>query len=170
MNVLITSSTLLIKKTLTHLMILFLPLILFLSKNLVLDKLPRLMKRKLVMISTYSLFESIDNPSFETVQRVRKLFLLRNDPLIVMSLHLKWYTWRDIDKQGVLVGDKMISIRDLQNWAPVCTKEISAVASQVVRKTPRWLVYGSEALMVHDVVNVITRAIEENYSYPKLAV
>lgn len=122
------------------------------------------------MISAYSLFQKIDDPSCETIRRVKKMFSLENDPLIAMSLRLKMYTWRDIDEQGVLVGDRFMTIKDLRDWTPTHDQDIKTIAKQVVKETPSWLVYGSQALMLHDIAAVIRGILDDGYEHTVLLV
>ena len=139
------------------------PVILALTKTGLGEKVPRLIKRKLLMISTFALFRNIDKPSDEVFKTVKSLFKVSQDPFILVALRLKSYTWKEIDTNGMIVNNKVIYMDDL-DYRSMSDQERNNLADAVIERTPKWLIYGSKELLRHDINAVINSIGKKDFT------
>ena len=146
-------------KPLTMLSEAAMPVILALSKTGLGEKIPRLIKRKLLMISTFALFRNIDKPSDEVFKTVKNLFKVNQDPFILVALRLKSYTWKELDTNGMIVNNRVVHMNDI-DYHSMNDQEKNNLADAVIEKTPKWLIYGSKELLRHD-INAVLNSIDK---------
>ena len=130
-------------KPLTMLSEAAMPVIAALTRTGLGERVPRLIKRKLLMISAFALFKNIDTPSDEVFKTVKNLFKVKQDPFILVALRLKSYTWKEIDVNGMIVNNRVIYMDDI-DYRSMSEQEKMNLADAVIERTPKWLIYGSK--------------------------
>ena len=148
-------------KPLTMLSEAAMPIIAALTNTGLGEKVPRLIKRKLLMISAFALFKNIDRPSDEIFKTVKNLFKVKQDPFILVALRLKSYTWKEIDLNGMIVNNRVIHMDDI-DYRTMSDEEKMYLADAVIERTPKWLIYGSKELLRHDISAVINSIIKRD--------
>lgn len=148
-------------KPLTMLSEAAMPIIAALTNTGLGEKVPRLIKRKLLMISAFALFKNIDRPSDEIFKTVKNLFKVKQDPFILVALRLKSYTWKEIDLNGMIVNNRVIYMDDI-DYRTMSDEEKMYLADAVIERTPKWLIYGSKELLRHDISAVINSIIKRD--------
>lgn len=126
------------------------------------NKLPRLIKRQLLLISAFAMLSKIDEPSKEVIDKLSRIFqstsgdskdVVKKSTAKVAFL-LKDYTWKKLDESGIVVEDTRIPL----------DKEPTKIASEVDRNllaiyladnSPSWLKYGSYNLLVDDFKQIL---------------
>ncbi len=150
-------------KPLTMLSEVAMPVIAALSKTGLGEKVPRLIKRKLLMISAFALFKNIDKPSDEVFKTVKNLFKVKQDPFILVALRLKSYTWKEIGTNGMIVNNRVVYMDDI-DYRTMSDEEKMCLADAVIERTPKWLIYGSKELLRHDISSVINSISKRDYT------
>lgn len=148
-------------KPLTMLSEAAMPIIAALTNTGLGEKVPRLIKRKLLMISAFALFKNIDRPSDEIFKTVKNLFKVKQDPFILVALRLKSYTWKEIGLNGMIVNNRVIHMDDI-DYRTMSDEEKMYLADAVIERTPKWLIYGSKELLRHDISAVINSIIKRD--------
>lgn len=148
-------------KPLTMLSEAAMPIIAALTNTGLGEKVPRLIKRKLLMISAFALFKNIDRPSDEIFKTVKNLFKVKQDPFILVALRLKSYTWKEIGLNGMIVNNRVIYMDDI-DYRTMSDEEKMYLADAVIERTPKWLIYGSKELLRHDISAVINSIIKRD--------
>lgn len=141
-------------KPLTMLSEAAMPVIAALTRTGLGERVPRLIKRKFLMISAFALFKNIDTPSDEVFKTVKNLFKVKQDPFILVALRLKSYTWKEIGVNGMIVNNRVIYMDDI-DYRSMSEQEKMNLADAVIERTPKWLIYGSKELLRHDLSAVL---------------
>lgn len=116
------------------------------------DKMPRLMKRQILLLSAMILVNRIDKPSGSDALRLSKLLDVNNKSIIDAAFILKDYTWEGIGKDGIHM-DKYVLSYDTIRLGYMSDLDTSLMARYFADRAPSWLKYGSKELMTDDLKN-----------------
>lgn len=124
--------------------LLLLPTVKFLLR----DKIPRLIKRQILLISAAAVVSKIDKPSNKLIVSLSKC-LRSKSSITGAAFLLKDYTWQSIDSNGICLDRCVIPFEELK------TNNVNEIDSELVAgyfadRVPNWLVYGSRDLIVDD--------------------
>lgn len=126
------------------LFLLLLPTVKFLLK----DKIPRLVKRQILLISAAAVVAKIDKPSNNLIVSLSKCLHTKSSVTGAAFL-LKDYTWKSIGSNGICLDQCVIPFENIKTD---CVKEVDSelVAGYFADRVPSWLAYGSRELIVDD--------------------
>jgi hypothetical protein len=116
---------------------------------------PRRFKRLIYISSILAIVKEIKEPeqSEVLVNKLNDVFKIAKYPQAMMySMYIKSMVWRDLSNEdAILLNEQRVLISQLQSK---CLNESDclAVGKYFNDKAPEWLKYGSERLMVNDVV------------------
>lgn len=125
---------------------------------------PRKAKRLIFVSSLIAVFKNIDQADDVFLDKVNEVFnyrLANNARSMLLPMYANKVIWKNIDnpENGFSVMKTKIGIRDvasiMNSEEGVDEEIVQSVARHVVSVTPRCLVYGSDELMVSDVVKVL---------------
>lgn len=127
-------------------------------KRVLTDKLPRRVKRLIYVSSIMGLIQQVKQPDMSLVNKLNDVFKIAKCPdAFIFPMYIKSIIWRDVSFVAKLSETgKAISIGDVvhQELTP---RDCKAIGEHFLANVPSWLRYGSDALMISDVVTLVSQ-------------
>lgn len=126
------------------------------AANVVLKRLPRNFKRMIYISSVVGLIFNRDDPDMVLIEKLNEIIHLARDvKTCQLPMHIRSAIWKNLDTSNVQVGQgKRITIGEILE-KPLDSDRCSYIGEQIASSSPKWLTYGSKAIMANDIVVLI---------------
>lgn len=127
-------------------------------ENLAETKFPNRFKRLIYISSVLAVIKQIKEPDQFLVDKLNSIFnIAKYSDAIFFPMYIKSFIWENILTSNVIeINGKSLFITEIASTGhnPYSDEECVAMASYFSKLAPKWLRYGSENLMVHDVTTL----------------
>jgi hypothetical protein len=127
-------------------------------KRVMTDKLPRRLKRLIYISSIMGLIQQVKEPDMSLVNKLNEVFKIAKHPdAFIFPMYIKSIIWRDAVSVAILAEDnRTINIGNIVQ-CDLTTRDCKTIGEHFAANAPSWLKYGSEALMINDVITLVSQ-------------
>lgn len=137
----------------------------FMLEKVVGHRFPKRFKRLIYISSVLAIVKEVREPeqSKVLVNKLNDVFKIAKYPEAMMySMYIKSIVWRDLPAEGhILINGQKITISQIKGRC-LSDSDCRAVGEYFNKQAPKWLRYGSNNLMIHDVVVLMQHLTEFN--------
>lgn len=109
------------------------------------------LKRMIFLSSVLGLLEDIQKPDKEMMSKLNDILkLAHHKDAIAFPFYIHSYLWRNCNTDICLsVGGQQIPLTELSGSSMTTTNYLT-LARYLIKSAPRWMIYGSEYTVAHD--------------------
>jgi hypothetical protein len=117
---------------------------------------PKRFKRLIYISSIFAIVKQIREPDQILVNKLNSVFKIARYPdAMIFPMYIKSLIWFGLNEQSFIqINDRKIQITEL-DCECFDNNDCEAIAQYFNKTAPSWIHYGSERLMVHDVVTLM---------------
>lgn len=114
---------------------------------------PKRFKRLIYISSIIAIIKQIREPDHILIAKLNDIFKIARYPdAMIFPMYIKSFIWRDLKADNIInINGKCVLVSDIECNC-ISETDYEAIAKYFNSIAPGWLKYGSEKLMIYDVV------------------